>query len=346
MKKLKKISTISVFFSGVWRFVLLVLLLLGAYLLIKSLFFSASASLSPIKTVPAFSVSYVVSGNSLWGLGAMSDIKDNMKIIKEAGFGGIKVGFNLNQSHSDQGAVINEAAKNGLYSIGLFSGHNVKPADRAFSEDEMNNWQEMVRSNVRKYKNTVYFWEIWNEPNMTALRFRYGTPQEYLELLKTTSAIIRQENPNAQIIMNTDMGDRESSTFTEALMALNPEPYYDILSLHPYGSNDAEIDETIFKKHLSDQKSMMQRFSIDKPLMISEIGQPSGNIGETEQMSRAEMAFRTANHQNIPIVWLHFSDKLTASIDGKSGWGLMRLDGSAKPVFDALKSYIKSVSNR
>lgn len=338
-------SVVLAALDTLWRTVLLATLLVAGYWTFKHFIPTPEVSLPPIKTPPAFSVDYLYSSSSTLGflVDSSQEIDKNISEIKNAGFGGVKIIFNLNQPDNAQSVMIAKAAAKGVYPLGQLNGHNAKPPSRAFTEDELKNWEKFTRETVRKYKNTVYFWEVWNEPGMTELRFRYGTPEEYFLLLKRTYAIIKEENPLAQVILTTDMGDQSASAFTDGLMALSPEPYFDILSLHPYGDNDNEINEANFTKKIADERTMMERYHIDKPLMISEIGEPSERIGEDEQARRAEFAFKTAYEQNIPIVWFHFSDKFAPSIDGRTGWGLMRPDGSPKPAYERLKAFIKSV---
>ena len=111
-------------------------------------------------------------------------IKKDLQDIKAAGFEGIKLSFHFKANNYISDRIALKAAEVGLYPIGILLGHSVKPKDRAFTEKEMTQWEAFVGDEVKKNKNYIYFWEVWNEPAMTELRFRYGTPAEYLELLK------------------------------------------------------------------------------------------------------------------------------------------------------------------
>ncbi len=175
---------------------------------------------------------------------------------------------------------------------------------------------------------------------MTELRFRYGTPAEYLELLRRTAAIIKEENPAAKIIVTADYTDTQAEAFTDGFLDLGGADYLDYLSFHPYNAIDPngryDLAETITQEKILSQK-------YHKPLMISEIGQPDQGIGEELQARVAETLFKVAHEQAFPIVWFHYSDKLSGVIDGKSGWGLMRKDSTPKPAYERLKQYINSI---
>lgn len=302
-------------------------------------------TLPPITTPPAFNIDYAYYFPPVqtWnGLNIPDEINKDIKDIKNAGFGGIKIGFHFNQTNTISQDLVNKATKAGIYPLGILIGHDQKSKDRAFTESELKDWESFTRENVRKFKNSIYFWEVWNEPNMTELRFRYGTPQEFLDLLERTYNIIKKENPQAQVIVNSDMSDRESRTFTEEFLSLNSSPYYDILSLHPYGGGDTLLEENIFNERIAQQQAVMEKYHVTKPLMISEIGQPDEKIGELKQADLAEFAFNNAFQKNLPIVWFNYSDKRLSNIDGQTGWGIVRTDGSFKPAYERLKRLMES----
>ncbi|PJA09660.1 hypothetical protein COX68_02270 [Candidatus Falkowbacteria bacterium CG_4_10_14_0_2_um_filter_41_15] len=212
--------------------------------------------------------------------------------------------------------MVNIAAKNGLYPIGQLIGHDAKPKDRAFTAEELVAWEKFVRVQVRQNKGLVYFWEIWNEPAMTELRFRYGTPAEYLELLQRTQKIIREENPEAKIIVTADYIDTEAKVFTTEFLRLGGADYLDYLSFHPYNAIDPQgrysLAETI-----AQEKELAERYN--KPLWITEIGAPDSDSDEAHQAELALTLFEAANANKIPLVWFHWSDHRVPAIDGQAG---------------------------
>jgi hypothetical protein len=199
----------------------------------------------------------------------------------------------------------------------------------------------VVRSEVKQNKNIIYFWEVWNEPAMTEMSFRYGTPAEYLELLERTQKIIKEENPLAKIIVTADYTDTEAETFTDEFLRLGGAKYLDYLSFHPYNALDSQgpynLEETI-----AQEKALAKTYN--KPLWITEIGYPASDSSEARQAELALTVFKAAYENKIPIVWFYWSDRRLASVDGKTGWGLVREDNSVKPAYENIRSFISQVN--
>jgi len=294
----------------------------------------------PIPTdPPAFGVTYLYSFGSAFmdTTSPTRVVKQDIEKIKSAGFTCVKVNFPFAHTTTYANMIADAAAEKGLYPIGQLIGHEEKPTNRAFTEDELRNWEQFVRAEVRRNKDRIYFWEIWNEPAMTQLRFRYGTPSEYLDLLRRSYAIIKEENPSARVIVTADYTDTEAEAFTNEFLNLGGTAYFDYLSFHPYNAIDPDarlnLEETI-----AQEKALSEKYA--KPLWITEIGYPDSDSDKTRQAEIAAQLFTAASQSRIPIVWFHWSDARVSSVDGKTGWGLIREDGTHKPVYDEIKAYI------
>lgn len=308
------------------------------------IYYSKSTVKLPLPSKPPFfSVSYPYSFSILNPLGTENvnkEIKTDMVNIKSAGFDGIKINYHFRQNNITSNKIVNAAAKNGLYPIGQLVGDEEKPKDRAFTDKELAEWEKFARAEAKENKNRIYFWEVWNEPCMTEL-FRYGTAAEYLDLLQRTQKIIKEENPAAKIIVTADYTDAEAETFTNEFLALGGDKYLDYLSFHPYNGIDSngryDLTETI-----AQEKELTKKYN--KPLWITEIGAPDSDSSEVHQAELALTLFQAAYDNNIPIVWFYWSDRRVASVDGKSGWGLVRSDNSSKPAYENIKAFISKIN--
>ncbi len=272
-----------------------------------------------------------------------SAIKKDMQDIKKAGFGGIKLGFNFKTNNYIADRIALKAAQEGLYPIGMLSGHNFKPKDRAFTDSEMADWLSFVKDEVKTNKNYIYFWEIWNEPGIDM--FRYGSPEEYVTLLKRTAQIIKQENPNAKIIvtLNAEFGGRRDD-FSDSVLNLGGGDYFDILSFHPY-SGGPYIREEVVKAALPQEKQFVAKYGNRWQLFISEIGQPTSEVSEQEQARLGKIVYQEAMKLDIPLVWFFYSDQRMpegASIGSATNWGLIRSDGTSRPLYETIKKIMKS----
>jgi len=96
-------------------------------------------------------------------------------------------------------------------------------------------WDHWVTELVRRYKNKVDEWEIWNEPNGS---HKYDA-EAYAAFFIRTASVIRREQPKAKIIALALAGVSTSSleytkTFLSYLSSHNKLSLVDIISYHIY----------------------------------------------------------------------------------------------------------------
>ena len=89
---------------------------------------------------------------------------------------------------------------NALYMTNTFTQAAVGCVPLYYGGEARQAWQNYIRALARHYKGRVTHWEIWNEPNIDAFWApKKADPLAYLELVKWTGGIIREEVPDAQI---------------------------------------------------------------------------------------------------------------------------------------------------
>lgn len=269
---------------------------------------------------------------------ATAEVEKDMKNIKSSGFDGVRLGYTFqgNNYLADRAAL--KSSEQGLYPIGTLSGYQAKPEDRAFTSEEMAQWQKFVRDEVSTNKNIIYFWEIWGEPSL----FKYGSPEEFVQLLRVTYPIIKKANPNAKVIVTLGAAGRDTS-FEDQVLALGGGDYFDVLSFHPYGANPY-LQEELVKEAIDHEQSVVAKYNNRWPIVISEIGQPASEVGEEEQARLAQFLYAEAAKNNIPVTWFYWSDEHLLK-DEKTGdganWGLIRFDGTERPMFEAIRVYLE-----
>ena len=269
-----------------------------------------------------------------------SSVEQDMKNIKTAGFDGVKLDYHFQNNSfnffADQFAT--KAAKQGLYPIGSLQGSYDIPEDQAFTPDEMKEWQNYVKDEVSANKNIIYYWEIGGEPNL----YKYGTPEEFVQLLKETYPIIKKANPNAKVIVTLSAEANDSTGFDNQVLALRGGDYFDVLSFHPYSANPY-LQEDQVKSAIAHEQSLLAKFGNRWTLVISEIGQPASEVSEAEQAKWAAFLYSEAEKNNIPVTWFYWSDTHLLK-DEKTGdganWGLIRFDGTERPMLEAVKPYL------
>ena len=151
-------------------------------------------------------------------------------------------------------------------------------------------WYDYVYAAVSRYKDSIKYWEIWNEPNLT--QFWNGTQAEYINLLKIGADAAHAADPDCMVLApELSSAGRASSWMTNILQQAGDK--IDIISYHQYDGGD------IPSGRLAAIDGMHNRIVAagyaNKPIWITESGWPSDNIGEQTQ-----------------------ADYLVAMLDGKS----------------------------
>ncbi len=110
---------------------------------------------------------------------------------------------------------------------------------------------EYVIPVVSRYKNSVKYWEIWNEPDEITRPEGFttdvldGTPEDYFDLLKRASTAIRSLDSSAIVVsaatasITADGFDKFN--WMEKLVDLGLSRYADILNIHYYSELDIEL---------------------------------------------------------------------------------------------------------
>ncbi len=146
---------------------------------------------------------------------------------------------------------------NPLYGDGNTLG-NAIPSD-------LGPWKKYVQAVVEHFKGRVQCYEVWNEPNISV---NAGHPERYVKLLKATSPVIRQADPDASIAAFA-LASLDYAFLDEALRALKPG-LFDCVTLHKYFENPDEGDYDF--RLLTDR---IHAFDASVKVVMGESGCPS-----------------------------------------------------------------------
>jgi polysaccharide biosynthesis protein PslG len=97
----------------------------------------------------------------------------------------------------------------------------------------MEGWLKFVRAAVQRYKATIKYWEIWNEPNHVHY---WGAPPdgtEYGLLVRKTAEVIKEADPSAKVIAGALAG--LDPDFTDKFLGNGAAKLIDIITFHNYG---------------------------------------------------------------------------------------------------------------
>jgi hypothetical protein len=256
----------------------------------------------------------------------------------------------------------------------------LNPADGALSppknldlpiDDPQNYFARYVSETVRYYAGWIDEWIIWNEPD-----FRpddpgagdsttwLGTDAQFARLLKVAYLAAKQANPNATVSFPATSYWVEQSQrplfYARLLDLLAAEPdaaehndFHDAVALNLYRNPD-----DIYRIH-GIFKSIQHAHGIDKPVWLSETNaMPSDDRQAACWQQHTDDPYHTTLDEQAAFGVQAFALAAAAGyqrmafykmVDDHacqqgSLWGLLRDDGSSRPVATALGSFIRAVS--
>ena len=112
---------------------------------------------------------------------------------------------------------------------------------------------EKVREAVTRFKGRVQFWEIVNEPNFSM------KPEEYAALLKQVYPLIKELDPQAQVLGPAVCGIQLG--WHEALFRAGAGPFLDAISIHDYEGNES-IDPGHWRWKVGALRALLDRYGL------------------------------------------------------------------------------------
>jgi polysaccharide biosynthesis protein PslG len=265
-------------------------------------------------------------------------------------------------SHYDP--VVENAARNGIRVLATVysspswaeSSPEVPPLGRS-----LRGFEAFVRAAVERYGAQGSFWserpdvpelpiadwQLWNEPNFAPFWKPAPDPAAYLELLRAFDSAVERNDPTARTITGglfpTPAGGPSAEEFLADVYREGGAELFDAVGVHPYAATPGEALSA-----LGELRALMSRFGDSgKPIWITEVGWASGGapsgltVGAARQADYLTQIFdlAAADRDRLGIagvVWYSLSDTPGPLWVGHCG--MFRLDGSAKPSWEAFAS--------
>ncbi|MDO9231139.1 MAG: hypothetical protein Q7U36_01510 [bacterium] len=105
------------------------------------------------------------------------------------------------------------------------------------------------------------------------------------------------------------------------------------------------MQEDQIKTAIIREKALVAKYDNRWPLIIGEIGQPTSEVSEEEQARLARVLYTETTKNKIPVTWYYWSDERMPKdwiwSGGNANWGLIRFDGTERPIFNAIKEFLK-----
>jgi hypothetical protein len=226
--------------------------------------------------------------------------------------------------------------------------------------DNAQDWVEFCRRAAQRYRGSIRFWGLWNEPNLA--HFWAGTRGQYLDLiLKPGADAVHAGNPDAlvggpELAHLTSNGADWYYWLRDTVLQAGDK--LDFVTHHLY-DNDGNGDvtekltgSTLFGNRPDFWGSVAPSLREvlkntgwypGRPVWLTETGWESSRVGEGRQASYTTGLLNDwytgrSGRDWIAKVFLYELKDGTAA-DSPS-WGLLRPDRSAKPAFDAYRAFI------
>lgn len=109
------------------------------------------------------------------------------------------------------------------------------------TEEEIQRYLDYVRFVVRHFKGRVQYYEIWNE-SAGGAPIHYIAVDDYVNLVRRTIPIIRQEDPAAKIVVGSVViQDPSELDYLLSILKSDIIPLVDVISWHPMFSVSPEL---------------------------------------------------------------------------------------------------------
>lgn len=230
------------------------------------------------------------------------------------------------------------------------------------ASDPSNYWARFAGRLAAHYKGRIDRWIIWNEPEFKQgdagagqSATWYGSDEEYYMLLKRGYQAIKAANPNATVVfgatsywVDINMGRQPFFKRILSLAAADPEAAANGYFFDAVGFNLYWCPDDILRVY-TEMRDAMRAKGFEKPIWLTETNAMPFDDGVTPKapngqrvtmQQQADFATQAlaiaaaAGYQHIG--WYRVTD---GNIwNEQEVWGLLRDDGSRRPVYDAFKT--------
>ncbi|NVM29509.1 MAG: hypothetical protein HWN65_11775 [Candidatus Helarchaeota archaeon] len=223
-------------------------------------------------------------------------------------------------------------------------------SDKYIHPNDIPYFLDYVNQTVRRYKDRVEAWEIWNEPN---IHFWDGPIEHFYDLFNQTQELIHQievEFSQNLTVLSASMAGTFSGFVPpefEAMFEAGIMDYIDVVSMHFYHYDADSLYRGIMQHMVTAQK-----YGFAGDYWITEIGNPTGGeyAWRVSQEKLAENVIKShviaSNLHVKEIMWYHDEDPLVPDpLDSEHFFGLVHGNGTWKPGAHAYSLFSNHCSN-
>jgi len=239
-------------------------------------------------------------------------------------------------------------------------------------------YAEWAGAVARRYGDRITYYQIWHNPNLGDNWGGRANAFEYADLLAQAAGAIRAADGDARIVLGalaptSERGQQNyaEDLFLEMLYEAGAAPYFDIVSVQPYGFDTGPVDRRVaqdvlnFSRPILVRQVMVGRGESDKAIWVANFGWNSmrqscwsggpsiwGTVGEADQASYTVAALERVEREWpwMGVLCLNsfqprpdVADSAAPSgvPDAEEHWGfaLMTPEGEPRPAYRAVQTW-------
>lgn len=202
-------------------------------------------------------------------------------------------------------------------------------SSRFKTEEEIQHYLEYVRFIVNHFLGRIHYYEIWNEPDI-GYPFQYIEAADYINLVKRTTPVIREIDPEAKIIVGSVSGfnNPASQVYLYEILQSDVMSMVDVVSWHPFFGASPQFDDV--SEYYYEYPSLVQK--------IKDLASAHGFVGE---YSADELTWRTPLNADEGQPWT-YSEITAAKYYARAIVSHLGMDVSAGIMVDPRLMVIRS----
>lgn len=188
-------------------------------------------------------------------------------------------------------------------------------------------WYDYVYATVSRYKGSVKYWEMWNEPNL--MQFWNGTRAQFIELFKVGADAAHAADPDC-MVLGPEISSAGARTLWVADLLQQAGDKVDIISFHQYDGGDLPEG----RLHEMDMlyNHIVNLGYGNKPIWITESGWSTGKDQQAKYVTEM-LAGMSTRPWAKKFFWYQIWEGATEPS------GLLYQDETRKPAWYAYRDY-------
>jgi len=215
----------------------------------------------------------------------------------------------------------------------------------AYPADDVNLWKNFVKVAVTRYRDSIRYWGIWNEPNLP--EFYARSKENFLNQVFLPAALEIRTSAPAAFIVGPDLAHLTSTGnewyFWLKYILQNAANWIDVVSHHVYEDKGVYYLFELLESGdglLPSVKSVVSEAGCGgKPFWLTEVGWQTAKVTEQTQADRYLEMLQGQATRGYPIK-VFFYELVDPPQAGSVPWGILHSDLSAKPAYTVYKDYI------